>query len=327
MTAGIEDASVAQFPAKMSELGVDALVKAVHGETVPSLIDSGRCPGHQGQHGQLQVRRPRAGPHAGPHPSTPTAYQRDRQWKPLFGRQAGIDEPARSVESALVRPLRLSHLRSQARRRSRRPLRQAANGSIFSSEKADVERTADRRWTCFFPSSRQIRYAGVMECFTDTAGTRASGSGAAVAEPSSERDALIFVGEHDRQHARRLRRIGRVLRAELEVRIVVVDLPEDALPVVIDSPACGSRSAVSLCVVTPFRCSDRRQFMAEIDHAMMSYVSDLSDTGNSAERPVNVVGRMSADLSESAGLSSCEGLVLIQSHPAPSCLAAAAVER
>ncbi len=41
MTAGIEDASVAQFPAKMSELGVDALVKAVHGETVPSLIDSG----------------------------------------------------------------------------------------------------------------------------------------------------------------------------------------------------------------------------------------------------------------------------------------------
>ncbi len=91
--------------------------------------------------------------------------------------------------------------------------------------------------------------------------------------------------------------------------------------------ACGSRSAVSLCVVTPFRCSDRRRFMAEIDHAMMSYVSDLSDTGNSAERPVNVVGRMSADLSESAGLSSCEGLVLIQSHPAPSCLAAAAVER
>jgi len=32
---------VAQFPAKMSELGVDALLKAVHGETVPSLIDSG----------------------------------------------------------------------------------------------------------------------------------------------------------------------------------------------------------------------------------------------------------------------------------------------
>ena len=108
---------------------------------------------------------------------------------------------------------------------------------------------------------------------------------------------LIFVGEHDRQHARRLRRIGRVLRrAELEVRIVVVDLPEDALPVVIELTACGSRSAVSLCVVTPFRCSDRWRSMGEIDHAMISYVSDLlSDTGNSAEHPVNIVGRMSAD--------------------------------
>jgi simple sugar transport system substrate-binding protein len=41
MTAGIEDASVAQFPAKMSELGVDALVKAIRGEKVESLIDSG----------------------------------------------------------------------------------------------------------------------------------------------------------------------------------------------------------------------------------------------------------------------------------------------
>jgi ABC-type sugar transport system substrate-binding protein len=41
LTAGIEDASVAQFPAKMSELGVDALVKAIRGEKVESLIDSG----------------------------------------------------------------------------------------------------------------------------------------------------------------------------------------------------------------------------------------------------------------------------------------------
>jgi ribose transport system substrate-binding protein len=32
---------VAQFPAKMSELGVDALVKAINGEKVESLIDSG----------------------------------------------------------------------------------------------------------------------------------------------------------------------------------------------------------------------------------------------------------------------------------------------
>lgn len=41
MAAGIEDASVAQFPTKMAELGVDALVKALRGEKVESLIDSG----------------------------------------------------------------------------------------------------------------------------------------------------------------------------------------------------------------------------------------------------------------------------------------------
>ena len=41
LTAGIEDATVAQFPTKMAELGVDALVKAIRGGEVPSLIDSG----------------------------------------------------------------------------------------------------------------------------------------------------------------------------------------------------------------------------------------------------------------------------------------------
>lgn len=41
IAAGIEDASVAQFPTKMAELGVDALVKAIRGESVESLIDSG----------------------------------------------------------------------------------------------------------------------------------------------------------------------------------------------------------------------------------------------------------------------------------------------
>jgi simple sugar transport system substrate-binding protein len=38
---GVQVASVAQFPAKMAELGVDALVKAIRGESVESLIDSG----------------------------------------------------------------------------------------------------------------------------------------------------------------------------------------------------------------------------------------------------------------------------------------------
>jgi ABC-type sugar transport system substrate-binding protein len=41
LAAGIEDATVAQFPAKMAELGVDALVRAIRGEAVESLIDSG----------------------------------------------------------------------------------------------------------------------------------------------------------------------------------------------------------------------------------------------------------------------------------------------
>lgn len=41
LAAGIEDATVAQFPAKMAELGVDALVKAIRGDQVESLIDSG----------------------------------------------------------------------------------------------------------------------------------------------------------------------------------------------------------------------------------------------------------------------------------------------
>lgn len=41
ITAGTEDASVAQFPAKMAELGVEALIKAIKGEKVDSLIDSG----------------------------------------------------------------------------------------------------------------------------------------------------------------------------------------------------------------------------------------------------------------------------------------------
>jgi simple sugar transport system substrate-binding protein len=41
LEAGVEDATVAQFPAKMAELGVDALVKAIRGEQVESLIDSG----------------------------------------------------------------------------------------------------------------------------------------------------------------------------------------------------------------------------------------------------------------------------------------------
>lgn len=41
LAAGIEDATVAQFPTKMASLGVDALVRSIRGETVESLIDSG----------------------------------------------------------------------------------------------------------------------------------------------------------------------------------------------------------------------------------------------------------------------------------------------
>ena len=46
LAAGTEDATVAQFPAKMAELGVDALVKAIRGEQVESLIELGCRLGH-----------------------------------------------------------------------------------------------------------------------------------------------------------------------------------------------------------------------------------------------------------------------------------------
>ena len=39
--AGKEDASVAQFPAKMGEMGMDTLLKAVKGEDVPPNVDTG----------------------------------------------------------------------------------------------------------------------------------------------------------------------------------------------------------------------------------------------------------------------------------------------
>jgi ribose transport system substrate-binding protein len=39
--AGKQDASVAQFPAKMGELGLDTLLKAVKGEKVPPTVDTG----------------------------------------------------------------------------------------------------------------------------------------------------------------------------------------------------------------------------------------------------------------------------------------------
>lgn len=41
IVSGQEDATVAQFPAKMGELGVDSLVKAIRGEPVESLVDTG----------------------------------------------------------------------------------------------------------------------------------------------------------------------------------------------------------------------------------------------------------------------------------------------
>jgi ABC-type sugar transport system substrate-binding protein len=39
--AGNEDATVAQFPAKMGELGLDTLLKTVNGEDVPPMVDTG----------------------------------------------------------------------------------------------------------------------------------------------------------------------------------------------------------------------------------------------------------------------------------------------
>jgi len=39
--SGAEDASVAQFPAKMGELGIDTVVKAIRGEAVEANVDTG----------------------------------------------------------------------------------------------------------------------------------------------------------------------------------------------------------------------------------------------------------------------------------------------
>ena len=48
LTAGTEDATVAQFPTKMAELGVDALVKAIRGEKVEVADRLRRRAGDQG---------------------------------------------------------------------------------------------------------------------------------------------------------------------------------------------------------------------------------------------------------------------------------------
>ena len=41
IVSGSEDASVAQFPAKIGELGIDTLLKVVKGETVEPFVDTG----------------------------------------------------------------------------------------------------------------------------------------------------------------------------------------------------------------------------------------------------------------------------------------------
>jgi simple sugar transport system substrate-binding protein len=41
LKAGNEDASVAQFPKKIGELGVSTIVKVIKGETVPAFVDTG----------------------------------------------------------------------------------------------------------------------------------------------------------------------------------------------------------------------------------------------------------------------------------------------
>ena len=39
--AGVEDATVAQFPAKMGELGIETVLKAIKGEKVEANVDTG----------------------------------------------------------------------------------------------------------------------------------------------------------------------------------------------------------------------------------------------------------------------------------------------
>ena len=70
---------MAQFPTKMAELGVDALVKAIRGEQVELLIDSGSRAGDQRQHGRVPVGQGGAGRRVGPcHPIAPNSCAMDR---------------------------------------------------------------------------------------------------------------------------------------------------------------------------------------------------------------------------------------------------------
>ena len=55
LTAGTEDATVAQFPTKMAELGVDALVRSIRGEEVELADRLRRRSRDQGQHGRISV--------------------------------------------------------------------------------------------------------------------------------------------------------------------------------------------------------------------------------------------------------------------------------
>ncbi len=78
--AGTQDATVAQFPAKMGELGIDTVYKAVTGETVRAERRHGHGDRDQGERRGLQV-----GPTLRGYPSPPPRVPptpRQRSWSP-----------------------------------------------------------------------------------------------------------------------------------------------------------------------------------------------------------------------------------------------------
>ena len=121
LAAGIEDATVAQFPTKMAELGVDALVK-IHPRRAGRIADRLRSrPGDQRQHGRVPVGQGGAGRRVGPrHPIPPNsgAMDRNRGINVQFVETLVCSEPGRlhlerrpaprpAEGQVLVRPLRV----------------------------------------------------------------------------------------------------------------------------------------------------------------------------------------------------------------------------
>jgi simple sugar transport system substrate-binding protein len=123
--AGKEDASVAQFPAKMGELGMDTLLKAVKGEDAPPNVDTGTevvTKANASMFGLLSIQPtlpPRAQRHgpAAP-PSAPPRTTRTQEGQPCLP----LTRPRRRTRSSTpVPPVRRSSSSTSSTSGSRPP--------------------------------------------------------------------------------------------------------------------------------------------------------------------------------------------------------------